>query len=329
MIAHILNHCGINSVGFIGGVLQGYESNLILHNPEYKDAVVVVEADEFDRSFLHLHPNNCVITSADADHLDIYGSHQELKNSFNLFIQNIKAGGNIFVHEGIEELFDIPKNVKGEKYGIGCTQNGAFDLKVKNGRNTFTFEEEDVVIKDILLKVPGIHNIENACAAIAVSLKVGLHADQIKDAIGTYRGVKRRFEFVIERDDLIYIDDYAHHPREIEALIKSVRMLYPEKRITAVFQPHLYSRTKDFAEGFAKSLDLADEVLLMEIYPAREEPIPGVTSNLILEKMHIEKKWIVKDDQVLAEIKAKKPELVLTIGAGDIDKQIAQLKENL
>lgn len=329
MIAHILYEAGMSSVGFLGGVLQNYDTNLVIRNGESPDARVVVEADEFDRSFLTLHPDMAVITSADADHLDIYGDHEALKKSFSDFIQNMKPGGKLFVNEKIASNFDYPAVLESFTYSLEKGDFHAENVTAQAGCFVFDYLSEKEKIKEIQLNVPGFHNVENAVAAISVSLSLGVEAETIKKAIGSYKGVKRRFDYQVQEEDLVYIDDYAHHPSEINALLDSVRALYPGKKITVVFQPHLYSRTRDFAGGFSESLSKADELIMMNIYPARELPIEGVDSQMILRDVTIENKQLVDDEDLLPLLEEKKLEVLLTVGAGDIDRFVLPLKEML
>jgi UDP-N-acetylmuramate--alanine ligase len=329
MIAHILASTNTNSVAFMGGILQGYESNLIISGEEAGDSIAIVEADEFDRSFLKLYPNVAVITSADPDHLDIYGDHDSLKFSFANFIENIRKNGALVISEQIARDFDLSGLSHEITYGIDAGKCFASNIRVENGSFYFNFHGLGVHIKDTKIQMPGFHNIENAVAAIAVCLILKLTPEQIREGLESYQGVKRRFEYRIRRDDLVYIDDYAHHPSEISALLESVKALYPNRKITAVFQPHLFTRTRDFAEGFASSLDLADEVILLEIYPARELPIAGITSEIILNNMATEEKRICKDDELLSLLANREIDVLLTIGAGDIDRFVLPIQEML
>jgi len=330
MIAHILKIARKPSLSIMGGILQGYESNLIMEGTTGPDIIAVLEADEYDRSFLRLTPDIAVVTSADPDHLDIYGDHGAMKTSFLEFVNKIKPGGHAYVNHSLAGwLHSTAKQVTTHTYGLGTGQNNAENIQVAGSEFTFDFHGEDGFSTNIHLAIPGYHNVENATVAVAVCRKLGIDVKDIKTALATFKGVKRRFEYHIKTDNLVYIDDYAHHPTEIRAFIESVRKLYPEKRITAIFQPHLFSRTKDFVDGFASSLDLADDILLMNIYPARELPIEGVSSTIIYEKMKNSNKKIIENSSVLSEITALKPEVLLTIGAGDIDRFVPQIKELL
>lgn len=318
MIAHILTDTGFGCTAFLGGITSNYNSNVLFG----KNNVVVVEADEYDRSFLTLHPDIAVITSMDADHLDIYGDESHLHESFNLFADQLKADGNLFVKDGLP------------MHGITYAANDhaalrASNIHVENGNFVFDFNDGYTSIKDLSLAMPGKHNVENAVAAIGVALSLGIHPKSIKKAIASFKGVKRRFEKHVNNAEHIYIDDYAHHPEELKACFDAVRQLHPDKKLTVIFQPHLFTRTRDFADEFAKVLSTADDVILLEIYPARELPIEGVNSQFLLDKMTLDKKEICGKDSVVEYIKSKKPELLLTVGAGDIDTLIEPLKTTL
>jgi UDP-N-acetylmuramate--alanine ligase len=329
IIAHMLKSAGVPSVSLLGGIVRGYESNLIVEGEPESAAIAVVEADEYDRSFLRLSPDLAVITSADPDHLDIYGNHHSMLASFSEFASRLKPGGVLFLREGLQQVLAIPAQADVRTYGVESGQAQARNLRSETGIMLFDFISGGFRMEGLEMLIPGRHNVENATAAIAVGLHLGLDESTIRDALRSYPGVKRRFEYIIRRDDLVFIDDYAHHPREIDALLGSVRELYPGRRITAVFQPHLYSRTRDFAPEFARSLAAADEVLLLDIYPAREEPIPGVDSGVILREM----RHPAAERCVYAELPdrllKKRPEILLTIGAGDIDRLVAPIRDIL
>ncbi|MTI21919.1 UDP-N-acetylmuramate--L-alanine ligase [Fulvivirga sp. RKSG066] len=330
MVAHILKHAGLDIAAFLGGIATNYESNFIANERIADDTIAVVEADEFDRSFLTLNPNIAVVTSADADHLDIYGDENSLHTSFKEFINKLKSTGTLFISEKIaSELVDENFKQPLHTYGINQGQFFASNITMNNGFFVFDYRDELHNIDGLELGVPGFHNVENATVAIAVALQLGVAPEKIKPAIKAYKGVKRRFEYVIKHPNLVFVDDYAHHPVEIEAFLKSLQALYPDKKVTAIFQPHLYSRTRDFADGFAKSLSLADEVILLDIYPAREEPIEGVTSDIILKQIDLDAKQIVRKENLLEMLNDKDLEVVATIGAGDIDKLVLPIKEKL
>ncbi|TCC98627.1 UDP-N-acetylmuramate--L-alanine ligase [Pedobacter hiemivivus] len=316
IVAHVLIASGYGCTAFLGGIASNYNSNFIIGD----NNVVVVEADEYDRSFLTLHPDIAVVTSMDADHLDIYGDASHLEESFRMFAGQLKPGGTLFVKNGLPLA-------NGISYSVGLpSQIKGQNIRVEGSRFVFDYVDADVTIADIQLMLPGKHNVENAVAAIAVALKLGIDPQKIAAAIGSFKGVKRRFEYVVNTPEHIYIDDYAHHPEELRACFDAVRQLYPDKKLTVIFQPHLFTRTRDFADDFAKVLSTVDHLLLLEIYPARELPIPGVNSQLLLDKMSLKDKEICGKDLITAYIENNKPELLLTVGAGDIDTLIQPLK---
>lgn len=316
IVAHVLIASGYGCTAFLGGIASNYNSNFIIGD----NNVVVVEADEYDRSFLTLHPDISVVTSMDADHLDIYGDAGHLEESFRMFAGQLKPGGTLFVKNGLPLT-------NGVSYSVGMSsQIKAQNIRVEGSRFVFDYVDADVTIADIQLMLPGKHNVENAVAAIAVALKLGIDPQKIKEAIGSFKGVKRRFEYIVNTPKHIYIDDYAHHPEELRACFDAVRQLYPDKELTVIFQPHLFTRTRDFADDFAKVLSTADHLLLLEIYPARELPLVGVNSQMLLDKISLKDKEICGKDLVSAYIENNKPELLLTVGAGDIDTLIQPLK---
>ena len=328
MIVHLLKTAGIDCTGFLGGITTNYNTNMILNDGE--DSVAVIEADEFDRSFLTLFPDTAVVTAIDADHLDIYGDKESLKDSFRLFVAQIDKAGKLFAKEGVgSQIVADAASYEHRAYGLDKAAIVANNLRIEDAAFVFDYADGEQVIEGISLNVPGYHNVENMLAAISVTRTFGADDEAIKKGVSSYAGVKRRFEYQIKTDDLVFIDDYAHHPVEIEAFLKSVRDLYPEKKLTAVFQPHLFTRTRDFAEGFSKSLSLADELIMLDIYPAREQPIAGVTSEMILEEVTLEKKMISSKADLVNNIKSWQPEVVMTIGAGDIDQMVKPIKEAL
>lgn len=331
LIAHILKSAGKNMVAFLGGITANYESNLVMQGEVNASTIVVAEADEFDRSFLRLFPHTAVVTSADADHLDIYGDHLQMLSSYKEFMNQIVRKGNLILHESIALLANEIQHVTKETYGMSREQFFAGNIVPISRDGFFEFDllGLDRKFDRIKLGVPGFHNMENAIAAILVARKFGVDDKTIREALLSFRGVKRRFEFVIRRDDLVYIDDYAHHPTEIEAFLKSLKEMYKGKKITVIFQPHLFTRTRDFAEGFSKSLSLADEVLLMDIYPAREEPIPGITSDMLFKDITSPVKIRCSKNDVLEKLGALDVEVLATVGAGDIDTFVKPIKEML
>ncbi|MFT5913722.1 MAG: UDP-N-acetylmuramate--alanine ligase [Bacteroidia bacterium] len=333
MIAHILKSANQNFVAFLGGVTTNYGTNLLTNQNPDEDLVVVVEADEFDRSFLTLNPDIAIVTSVEADHLDIYGSAEAIEKSFADFIGKLKDEGVLFIQKKVtSDVFSkLQKGVEVRTYGVEEGDFKAANLKIVEGVSHFDIVVDDDAneMANMALKVPGRHNAENATAAIAVCLSLGLEPEQIQQGIASFEGVKRRFEYVVKSEKTIYIDDYAHHPTEVEAFLSSVKQLYPNKKLTAIFQPHLFTRTRDFADGFAKSLSIADQVLLMEIYPAREQPIEGVNSQMLLDKIEAKQAAIIKDEKLIETINQLQPELLVTVGAGNIDRFIEEIKDVL
>ncbi|MEM7108991.1 MAG: cyanophycin synthetase, partial [Bacteroidota bacterium] len=314
---------------FLGGIATNYNTNFIANQGKSK-AIAVVEADEFDRSFLTLHPDVAIITSTDADHLDIYGSRDTLKESFKAFIDQVKATGKLFVTETVAKDLDL-KNTKivSSTYGLNRGQFFASNVTIVDGFFVFNYCDEQYTIDKIKLGIPGFHNVENAVVAIATALTFGASPEQAKAGMESYRGVKRRFEYLIRSRKIVFVDDYAHHPTEIRMFLKSLKALYPDRRITAIFQPHLYTRTRDFMDGFADSLNLADEVILLDIYPAREEPIPGITSEVIFKKLKVLAKVLTTKKGLEALLEERDLEVVTTIGAGDIDLLVNPIKQQL
>ncbi|MDA0195197.1 MAG: UDP-N-acetylmuramate--L-alanine ligase [Bacteroidetes bacterium] len=326
MIAHILKSSGRNCAAFVGGIMVNYNSNLILPTRE-EDCIVVAEADEFDRSFLRLSPNIAVVTAADPDHLDIYGDSRNLKQSFRDFIEKIEESGKLFIKERVADELDLSGlNIDIETYAISGTKIKADNIRIENGFFVFEYSRSQQNIGPLKLHFPGRHNIENALAAISVSLHLGVSENHIKAAIESYRGVRRRFEKIFENDKTVYYDDYAHHPEEIRAFLSALKELLPGRKITAIFQPHLYTRTRDFADGFAESLQLADQVILIPIYPARELPIEGINSEMLLQKINDTDKEIIKKEDVLDKLSKMRIDVLATIGAGDIDQLVAPIK---
>lgn len=319
IIAHLLTDTGYGCTAFLGGIATNYKSNFLIGDND----VVVVEADEYDRSFLTLHPDIAVVTSMDADHLDIYGDAAQLTESFQLFAGQLKEEGTLFVKKGlsiengITYSVDLDSAVKAE------------NIRIEGSDFVFDYADSDLHINDIHLLLPGKHNVENATVAIAVALKLGIDKELVKKSVATFKGVKRRFEYIIKSEGHIYIDDYAHHPEELRACFDAVRQLYPDKKLTVIFQPHLFTRTRDFADDFARVLSTVDELLLLEIYPARELPLEGIDAQFLLNKITLKNSMIITKNAVLEKIKNDLPRLLLTVGAGDIDTLIAPLKDIL
>lgn len=319
MIAHILNHSRLNTTAFIGGIAKNFDSNLLLGKP--KDSILVVEADEFDRSFLQLHPDVSIIGSIDADHLDIYGDKEHLVESFNDFAKLTKR--NVIVKEGLEvEAWNKITYGFGDdcKYQIILGNSGS-------GYTMFYIKGEGQDKFKIIMPLAGIHNVLNATAAFIAARRIGVSRNAIAEALHTFMGVKRRFDVRINTEKYCYIDDYAHHPEEIRSCLQAIRDFYPNRRLTLVFQPHLYSRTRDFMDEFAEVLATADELILLDIYAAREEPIEGVSSQVLLDKIQMPDKKLVAKTQLIKLIDSEKPELLVTMGAGDIDRYVELFEE--
>ncbi len=321
MIAHLLHFAGVDITAFIGGIATNFNSNLVIGKTD--KAIAVIEADEFDRSFLHLSPNIAVVTSTDADHLDIYGNAAALKSSFKAFIGKLKDNGQLLIAQKANESLALEL---GSEYGLEGGLIRAENIKIGEGVFVFDYVDEYTKIRGLELALPGFHNVENALAAIRTALLLNVSNQKIKEGIAAYLGVKRRFEFIFKSNKRVYIDDYAHHPEEIKAFIKSVKALYPTKKITIVFQPHLFSRTNDFSTEFAKVLDQASQVFLLDIYPAREQPIEGVNSALILNQMRLNDKRVISITAFMQNFKALDFEVLATLGAGDIDQVVPEIK---
>ncbi len=319
LITHLLLNGGNNCSAFLGGISTNYNTNIIIGD----NNVMVVEADEYDRSFLTLHPDVAAITSMDADHLDIYGDKDQLTTSFKLFANQVKSGGKLYVRKGLG--ID-----KAKTYSItGDADAEAFNIRVENGEFRFDFKNHNILLENLVLGLAGQHNIENAVVAIQIALDMNIDAERIREGLANFKGVKRRFEYIIRDSNHIYIDDYAHHPEELRACFTAARTLYPDKKLTVIFQPHLFTRTRDFADDFAEVLSTVDELLLLDIYPARELPVEGINSEFLLNKMTSQNKQLVSKDDVIQIIKNKNPELLITVGAGDIDTLVLPLKEVL
>ncbi|MCD4771926.1 MAG: UDP-N-acetylmuramate--L-alanine ligase [Bacteroidales bacterium] len=323
IITHILKCADKKITAFVGGISKNYNSNFV---NDKNSEIVIAEADEFDRSFLTLNPDIAIISSVDDDHLDIYGSGEKLKESFVLFSGNIKNAGKLIINKNIQQIFSHKKDKL--LYSSNEIVNYfALNINIKNGKYIFDLSLENNIIREIEFKIPGIHNIENAVAASAVAHLLGVETCFIKKALESYKGVKRRFDIKINRDDFVFIDDYAHHPEELKSTIGTTKELFPDKKICGIFQPHLYSRTRDFADDFARSLELLDEIILLDIYPAREKPIHGVDSKMLLDKINSENKILCNKNELIKELMKRKIEVLLTLGAGDIDKLVQSIKD--
>ena len=322
MVAHMMYSSTQACSAFVGGIMTNYDTNLLMGDQE---SVFVVEADEFDRSFLQLSPDFTIVTSVDPDHLDIYGNAEKMTENYLKFIDKTHHRGDILLHKDVSSKLGEHLSRKHRTYGLMGAQITAKNIRVEASKFIFDYSGA-IDIKNLHLAFPGFHNVENALAAITVVLDRGVSPDLVREAIESYSGVKRRFEFILNRSDLIYIDDYAHHPKEIEALLESVKKLYAKKKITVIFQPHLFTRTRDFHQEFAEKLSLADEIILLDIYPAREEAIPGVDAHLILDNISHANKKIVGLDDFPMVLEASQVEVLLTVGAGNIDTLVPIIK---
>jgi UDP-N-acetylmuramate--alanine ligase len=318
ILGHILYESGADVTAFIGGIVENYNSNLVGDGK----TVTVVEADEFDRSFLHLHPNIACITSMDADHLDIYGTSDAIEESFVEFANKIEDKTRLF----------ITKELPLEGVTVAVNEDAVYsavNVRIDNGSYIFDVKTPNGILKDFRFGLPGKHNLMNALMAIAMAINFGTPTDAIAMALASFKGIRRRFSYQIKTDDLVYIDDYAHHPTEINAVYQAVKELYPSKKVLALFQPHLFSRTKDFADDFAKSLSQFDELLLLDIYPARELPMAGVTSEWLLSKVDNNNKKLVLKENVIGAILESDAQIIVTIGAGDIGELVGSIKKAL
>lgn len=318
ILGHILYQSGVDVTAFVGGIVENYDSNLIGNGK----TVTVVEADEFDRSFLHLDPNIACVTSTDADHLDIYGNAKSIEASFREFSDKVEDKSQIFIAKGLDlNGLDVAVNEEAAYQ--------AFNVRIANSAYLFDVKTKWETITDLAFSLPGKHNLSNALMALAMAKTYGIANDDIRKSLASFQGIRRRFSFQIKRNDLVFIDDYAHHPTEINAVQQAVSELYPGKKVLAIFQPHLFSRTKDFADGFAESLSRFDELLLLEIYPARELPIEGITSAWLLTKITNKNARLITKTDLVAAVKDSDAEIIVTIGAGDIGELVKPLKEAL
>jgi UDP-N-acetylmuramate--alanine ligase len=342
LISHLLYDANVNFTAFLGGISANYNTNYIHktdgHNLFPDKPVVVLEADEFDRSFHRLSPDIAVITAMDPDHLDIYGTEEVFYEAFEIFASKIKSGGQLILHANLFKNRQWPTNANILLYenevGRGLNANFSSTVtEIKNGNFYFDYTaatdpQNSVITKNLYCGLPGFHNVENATAALGVCLNL-LQLDQnhLRAGLESFRGAKRRFEYIVKTQEYIVIDDYAHHPEELNAIIGSVMKLYPDKKVTGIFQPHLFTRTRDFADGFAESLSALHRVILMDIYPAREEAIPGITSSWLLDKIDNPNKSLQTPDEIINEFQKEKPEVLLIMGAGDIDRLVPKIKE--
>jgi UDP-N-acetylmuramate--alanine ligase len=318
ILGHVLYESGADVTAFLGGIVENYHSNLIGNGK----TITVVEADEFDRSFLHLHPNIACVTSMDADHLDIYGDKNAIEDSFREFAAKVEDKNNLFV----------PKGLPLEGITVGVNEDAAYmayNIRIENGCYVFDVQTPSETIRNLNFSLPGRHNLMNALMALAMAKTYGTPTASIAKALASFKGIQRRFSYQIKSDDLVYIDDYAHHPTEINAVHQAVRELYPNEKVLAIFQPHLFSRTKDFADDFAKSLAQFDEILLLDIYPAREIPIEGITSSWLLTKIENPNKKLISKTDLIPAILANQAKIIVTIGAGDIGELVPTIKQAL
>jgi UDP-N-acetylmuramate--alanine ligase len=325
LVAHILKVAGDEPVAFLGGIATNYGTNYLEGSSKSK---MVVEADEYDRSFLHLHPHSSIITSTDADHLDIYGNRNAMQESFMQFARQTANDGFLLIKKGLE----FPEDISTRSISYHTSEQAdvmPINLRLEGDRYRFSIRIKEALIENLELGLPGLHNLENALAASAMCYLNGVSESSIREALKSFDGVKRRFEYIVRKPDFVYIDDYAHHPEELRACISSVRAIYPGRRITGVFQPHLFSRTRDFIDGFARSLELLDEVILLDIYPARELPIEGITSSALLNLIARPSKQLCTKEELAERILSLQPEVLLTLGAGDIDALVQPLKIRL
>lgn len=326
MIAHLLKEGNKKFNAFLGGISRDFGTNLIL-DPEAE--IILTEADEFDRSFLQLHPNILVVSSVDLDHLDIYDSEEDLLNTYSKLVDQIVEKGNLFSYFGIAEKLNSKNDISLQEYAIeeDKAEVSIESVRIENGNYVFNLNQRGRLIENLVCGLPGIHNVENSAVAASVALNVGVEERIIKEALSSFRGVQRRFDVHLNSPEFVYIDDYAHHPKELESLIKSIRQLYPLRKMTMVFQPHLFSRTKDFGDDFGKVLANCDELILLEIYPARELPIKGIDSRWLSSKVNKEDVPICQKAQLMNILKSKEVDLLVTAGAGDIDTMVEPIIE--
>lgn len=322
IVAHLMKDAGLSPTAFIGGIMRNYDTNYLQGSSEW----FIAEADEYDRSFLHLTPTIAIVQSLDADHLDIYGSHEEMLRTYEQFTLQIVEGGILIMQAGLSSNFSkgwrralFDRNI--QLFEVGPEEMVKYDqVSVWSHRYHFDFVFNELLIDELVCRMPGLHNVKNATAAILACLKAGVSAGQIKDGMDAFGGIKRRFEWIFETENFVLIDDYAHHPTELSAAIDTARKLYPKGHISAIFQPHLYSRTQDFFEEFAQELDKLDQIFLLPIYPAREQPIPGVSSQMIFDIMKNNNRYLIGFQDLIGNLQANRPEILLTLGASDLNK---------
>lgn len=321
LITHLLNYAGKKMSAFVGGIAKNIDSNVIIGDEN--DEIVVMEADEFDRSFLQLNPYISIVTSIDADHLDIYGDKEQLDEGFSQFVNKTMPEGVVIYNSAL----NIKTDRKHLTYGFDDADVMARDIRIESGMTKFSVvTKEGLEYGEYEMQLFGRHNVMNAMSAIMTCFQLHVDMKTVREGLAAFKGVQRRFDIRFRNDEVCYIDDYAHHPEEIKASLKAVRDIYPERELTLIFQPHLFSRTRDFMNEFAEALSLADRLLLMEIYPAREKPIDGITSSVLLEKVRCKEKQICSKEELVDTIRKIKPELIMTMGAGDIDRFVPQIE---
>lgn len=318
MLTHLLRASGIDCTAFLGGISSNLNSNFVAGNSDW----VVMEADEFDRSFLHLHPHISIITSMDADHLDIYGDKDSLEATFHQYAQQTQE--QLYHHHSLPIDKKVNSDIQWKSYGVDAGKYTSTNIHY-TPKTHFDYNNPEVKLDNLETLMPGQHNIENLTAAISVAIELGADLEALRQAIASFKGIQRRFEFIRVTDEHIFIDDYAHHPSELSAAIQAARALYPNRKLTGIFQPHLYSRTQDFSAGFAQALDLLDEVILLDIYPARELPIEGVDSGLIYKQMKLKNKLLIGKDELLATLEKYDLDVLLSLGAGDIGAMVSNI----
>ncbi len=323
MVSYLLQQSKIGCQAFLGGISRNFDSNLLISETS---TFMVVEADEYDRSFLHLHPYIAIITSIDSDHLDIYDNITAVHEAFSSFAGNIVSNGSLIIKKGLDLPLKTSDGYSIYRYAVNDEADFyASDLRLENNLYHFDFIYPNGKINNLILGIPGLYNVENAVAALAAAILAGVTPEELSQGLATFRGVKRRFDIRIN-DDVVYIDDYAHHPEEINACVRSARAMFPGRKITGIFQPHLFSRTRDFAAEFAESLSKLDEILLLPIYPAREQPIPGINSQMLLSLMNHDNKHLVQKSDIPAYFTGKHIEVLITMGAGDIDTLVEPIE---
>jgi UDP-N-acetylmuramate--alanine ligase len=326
MLAHLLRNSAVDCNAFLGGISKNFQKNLLLSE---KSNLVVIEADEYDRSFWTLSPQMAVITAVDADHLDIYGTEENYRASFETFTSLIRPGGVLLMKKGLPIKPELAEDVRLFSYSVEEGDFHADNIRIGNGEIVFDFITPEGVVENITLGVPVYVNIENGVAAMAIAWLNGVSEEELRKGMSTFRGVKRRFDFHLKGDDIVFLDDYAHHPKELSSSIESVRSLYQNRKLTVVFQPHLYTRTRDLADEFAEALSKADELILLEIYPARELPIPGVTSQMLLDKVDLDNKRLMSKEELVRSADVADYDVLLMVGAGDLDLLVPEITQKL